>query len=173
MTRATDTVQKAVTFNPKNQSVFRFATDELFHSAVQTLDEYDMQEEIQLMKMLGDPEATLCNCLWFLMEKRKWNYPEQFNEKTELHKNYHGKIKNNTCNNMKTNTLMTICVGLQQTFRIVEKLFEKSNNKLDYYNDPDMTFIHILERFPGISLMEFNDMLEIKNIPRLETKSRD
>ena len=125
------------------------------------------------MKMLGDPTTSLCNCLWFLMEKRKWNYPEQFNEKTELHKNYHGKIKNDKCNNMKTNTLMAICVGLQLTLRIVEKIFAKSDNKLDYYKNPDMTYVHILESFPGISLMEFNDILESEKLPKLETKARE
>ncbi len=173
LTRATGVTQKAVTFHPKNQNKLEIITDELYHAGIQTLDEYDMEEEVQLMKMLGDPTVTLCNCLWFLMEKRKWNYPEQFNEKTELHKNYHGKIKNNKCNNMNTTTLMAICVGLQLTLRIVEKIFDKSDNKLNYYTDPNMTYIHILERFPGISLVEFNDMLEIKNIPKLETKSRD
>lgn len=172
LTRASGIAQKAVTFHPKNQNQLKLVTDELYHSNVQALDEYDMQEEIQLIKMLGDPAMTLCNCLWFLMEKRKWNCPEQFNEKTELHKDYHGRIKNDKCNNMKTNTLMAICVGLQLTLRIVEKIFEKSYNKLSYYKDPDMTYIRILELFPGISLVEFNDILESKSIAKLETKSR-
>ncbi|MBV1757702.1 MAG: hypothetical protein KMY55_07640 [Dethiosulfatibacter sp.] len=170
--RVNGVAQKAVTFHPKDQSELKVVTNELRHSNVRVLDEYDIQEEITLMRMLGDPTTSLCNCLWFLMEKRKWNYPEQFNDKTELHKNYHGKIKNNNCNNMKTNTLMAICIGLQLTLRIVEKIFNKSDNKLNYYADPDMTYIHILELFPGISLVEFNDMLESGNIPKLETKSR-
>lgn len=173
LTKGTGTIQKAVTFRLQNQSEINLATDELQHSKYLSLDEYDMEEEIQLMKMLGDPTKSLCNCLWFLMEKRKWNYPEQFNEKTELHKNYHGKIKNDRCNNMRTNTLMAICVGLQLTFRIVEKIFDKSVNKLDYFNDPDMTYVHILELFPGITLTEFNDMLESKKLPKLETKIRE
>lgn len=173
MEKVTGVTHKAVTFHPKNQSGINLVADELCHSKVSVLDAYDINEEIELMKKLGDPMASLCDCLWFLMENRKWNYPEQFNEKTELHKNYHGKIKNNNCNNMKTNTLMAICVGLKITLRIVEQLFQKSDNKLNYYIDPDMTYIHILELFPGISLVEFNDMLEIKNLPRLETKSRN
>ena len=173
LSREIGNVQKTVTFRPQNQGEINFVTDELQHSKYTSLDEYDMDEEIQLMKMLGDPTKSLCNCLWFLMEKRKWNYPELFNEKTELHKNYHGKIKNDKCNNMKTNTLMAICVGLQLTFRIVEKIFDKSMNKLDYYKDPDMTYVHILELFPGITLTEFNDMLEAKKLPKLETKIRE
>ena len=59
----------------------------------------DEAEEIKLMTMLGDPTKTLCQCLWYLMESRNWRYPEKFNEETELHKNYHGKIKNNKYNN--------------------------------------------------------------------------
>ncbi|MDR2024274.1 MAG: hypothetical protein LBQ71_13765 [Hungatella sp.] len=173
LTRGTGAAQRAVTFRPQNQSELKKLTNEFQHSKYPSLNEYDMEEEIQLMKMLGDPTTSLCNCLWFLMEKRKWIYPEQFNEKTELHKNYHGKIKNDKCNNMKTNTLMAICVGLQLTLRIVEKIFMKSDNKLDYYKNPDMTYVHILELFPGISLLEFNDILESENLPKLETKARE
>lgn len=167
LTRATGAVQKAVTFNPKNQSELKLITNELQHSSVNALDEYDIQEEIQLIRMLGDPSTSLCNCLWFLMEKRKWNYPEQFNDKTELHKNYHGKIKNNNYNNMTTNTLMAICVGLQLTLRIVEKIFKKSDNKLNYYKDPDKTYIRIMEIMPALSIVDFNSILQEFGIQEL------
>lgn len=61
------------------------------------------------------------------MEKRKWLYPETFNEKTLLHKNYHGKIKNNKYNNMKTNVLMPICVGLKL---VLVDMFLSTNAKI-------------------------------------------
>ena len=85
------------------------------------------------------------------MENRKWTYPATFNEKTELHPNYHGKIKNNSYNNMGTDVLMAICVGLKLNLRIIEKLFDKSNNKLNYYQDPDKTYIRILETPSDVS----------------------
>ena len=68
-----------------------------------------------------------------------------FNDKNGLHKNHHGKIKNDKYNNMGTDVLMAICVGLKLSLRITEKIFEKSKNKLDYYHDPDKTYIRIME----------------------------
>lgn len=105
--------------------------------------------------------------MWFLMENRKWKYPEIFNEKTLLHKNYHGKIKNDKYNNMGTDVLMAICVGLRLNLRIIEKIFEKSGNKLNYYKDLDRTYIHILENMPGLSIQDFNSVLEQADIPQL------
>lgn len=125
------------------------------------------------IRMLGDPTTTLCQCLWFLMEKRKWLYPETFNEKTLLHKNYHGKIKNNKYNNMKTNVLMPICVGLKLVLRLTEKVFDKSDNKLNYYNDPDKSYIRIMEFMPGLSIQDFNTILEKQGLAPLGTVSKD
>lgn len=149
-----------------------------------SFDEYDafkdhlfngdrQEEEMELIRMLGDPTTTLCQCLWFLMEKRKWLYPETFNEKTLLHKNYHGKIKNNKYNNMKTNVLMPICVGLKLVLRLTEKVFDKSDNKLNYYNDPDKSYIRIMEFMPGLSIQDFNTILEKQGLAPLGTVSKD
>lgn len=150
---------RLLTFHPKYQTSFEYKPEEVYQSFLNEMTSYDEQEEIELVKMLGDPTKSLCDCLWFLMENRKWNYPEKFNEETELHKNYHGKIKNNNYNNMTTDVLMAICVGMKLSLRITEKLFDKSKNKLDYYTDPDKTYIHIMESMPGISLNDFNGIL--------------
>ncbi|MGI6412524.1 MAG: hypothetical protein ACOXZ5_02480, partial [Syntrophomonadaceae bacterium] len=107
---------------------------------------------------------------WFLMENRNWKYPEKFNEETELHKNYHGKIRINKYNNMSTNTLLAICVGMGLSLRITEKLFEKSNNKLNYYQDPDKTYIKIMETMPGLSITNFNSIVRSFGIEELGTK---
>ena len=40
--------------------------------------------------------------------------------------------------------------------RITQKLFDKSNNKLNYYSDPDKTYIRIMDTMPGLSLDNFN-----------------
>lgn len=132
-----------------------------------------MHNTEMIIRMLGDPTTTLCQCLWFLMEKRKWLYPETFNEKTLLHKNYHGKIKNNKYNNMKTNVLMPICVGLKLVLRLTEKVFDKSDNKLNYYNDPDKSYIRIMEFMPGLSIQDFNTILEKQGLAPLGTVSKD
>ena len=159
--------QRILTFHPKFQANFKYEEDEVYASFYEKISAYDEQEEIELVKMLADPTCSLCQCLWYLMENRKWTYPATFNEKTELHPNYHGKIKNNSYNNMGTDVLMAICVGLKLNLRIIEKLFDKSNNKLNYYQDPDKTYIRMLEMAPGISLQDFNSICEKASVKQL------
>lgn len=165
--------QRMLIFHPKYQSNFDYEPEEVYEEFHKKLSTYDEDEEIQLVTMLGNPTTSLCQCLWFLMEKRKWNYPETFNEKALLHKNYHGKIKNDAYNNMGKDVLMAICVGLKLTVRIIDKVFEKSANKLDYYHDPDKTYIHILEMMPGISMQDFNSVLVTMNIKELGSIIKD
>ena len=165
--------QRLLTFHPNYQANFNYEPDEVYEAFHDHLLTYDENEEIELVKRLGDPTTTLCQCLWYLMENRKWNYPEAFNEMTGLHKNYHGKIKNNKYNNMGTEVLMTICVALRLKLRIVEQIFAKSNNKLNYYQDPDKTYIRILENMPGLSLQDFNSVLVQAGIKELGSTLKD
>lgn len=164
---------RILTFHPKYQPSLICEPVEVYQAFYKQLASYDEQEEIELMKMIGDPTKSLCECLWLLMQNRKWNYPDQFNEKTGLHKNYHGKIKKNNYNNMTTNVLMAICVGMQLSLRITQNLFNKSNNKLDYYNDPDKTYVHIMETMPGLSLDDFNGILKQFGIPELGSEIKE
>ena len=165
--------QRLLTFHPNYQANFNYEPDEVYGAFHDHLLTYDENEEIELVKRLGDPTTTLCQCLWYLMENRKWNYPEAFNEMTGLHKNYHGKIKNNKYNNMGTEVLMTICVALRLKLRIVEQIFAKSNNKLNYYQDPDKTYIRILENMPSLSLQDFNSVLVQAGIKELGSTLKD
>lgn len=166
--------ERLLVFHPEYQSPKKLDSDEAYDSFKDYLFNENRQlEEIELIKMLGDPTTTLCQCLWFLMKNRNWIYPETFNEKTLLHKNYHNKIKNDKYNNMKTNVLMPICVGLKLVLRITEKIFDKSDNKLNYYKDPDMSCIRIMEFMPGLSIQDFNSILERKGLNPLGTVSKD
>lgn len=166
--RATDTIdRRMLTFHPKYQTNFKYEPEEIYEAFSEELLQYDEKEEIELMKKLGDPTCSLCQCLWFLMENRNWKYPEVFYENTNLHKNYHGKIKNDKYNNMGTDVLMAICVGLKLNLRITEKIFQKSDNKLNYYQDPDRTYIRILENMPGISMQDFNSICQQSGIKEL------
>ena len=149
----------ALTFHPKHQTDFKYDSDDAYKAYRDRLSDYDEEEEKELMKRIGDPSTTLCQCLWYLMEKRHWLYPERFSDETGLHKNYHGKIKNNKYNNMGKEVLMALCVGLRLSLRITEKLFNKSENKLNYYEDPDKTYIHIMEWMPGLGITDFNNIL--------------
>ena len=165
--------ERLLVFHPEYQSPKNLDPDEVYDSFKDYLFNGNKQsEEIELIRMLGDPTTTLCQCLWFLMENRNWKYPEVFNEKTLLHKNYHGKIKNDKYNNMKTNVLMPICVGLKLVLRLTEKVFEKSVNKLNYYQDPDMSCIRIMELMPGLSIQDFNSILEKQGLDPLGTVSK-
>ena len=74
---------------------------------------------------------------------------------------------------MTTNVLMAICVGMQLCTRITQKLFDKSNNKLDYYKDPDKTYIRIMDTMPGLSLDDFNGILEQCGIQELGSEIKE
>ena len=165
--------QRILTFHPDYQTNFKYEEDDAYVAALDAILEYDEDEEIELLKMLADPRTTLCQCLWFLMEKRKWKYPDKFSEETGLHKNYHGKIKNDKYNNMGKDVLMAICVALRLKLRLIEKIFDKSSQKLNEYQEPDRTYIHILENFPCISLDDFNGFLRVKNLKELGTTIKE
>ena len=68
---------------------------------------------------------------------------------------------------------MAICVGLKLSLRIVEMIFAKSSNKLNYYKDPDKTYIRILENMPGISLQDFNGILKQADFKELGSTIKD
>ena len=143
---------------------------EAYDAFINSVSEIDDSEETELVKMVADPQITLCQCLWFLMENRKWLYPEKFNELTSLHKNYHGKIKNNNYNNMGKKTLLAICVGMGINIRMIELLFQKRQILLNRYTQPDKTYYYILEKLPGITVDGFNSILRDLHIPELGTK---
>lgn len=160
-------------FHPKFQTRMDYDPEELYAAVQEDIASYDEDEEIELLKLLGDPRTTLCQCLWFLMEKRKWTYPATLNKYTDLNGNYHGKIKNDNYNNMGTDVLMAICVGLGLTLRMTEKIFDKSKNKLDYYHDPDKTYIRIMEKMPGLPISDFNSILEKAGVKQLGSVIKD
>lgn len=165
--------QRILTFHPQYQSNFQYEQDDAYAAFNSVLTAYDENEEIELIKRLGDPTTTLCQCLTFLMENRKWKYPSKFRECTKLHENYFGKIKRDDYNNMGTGVLMAICVGLKMNLRLTEKIFEKSKNKLDYYHDPDKTYIHIMETMPCMDIVNFNCCLSAAGIEKLGTIGED
>ena len=176
----TDLDQSLLVYHPKYQHCIdefekSLRTQELkeaYSGVYTTALELDDTEEIELMKMAADPQVTLCQCLWFLMENRKWIYPGKFNDCTGLHTNYHGKIKNNEYNNMGKSTLWAVCVGLGINTRMVEMLFSKSDHKLNRFADPDRLYLRILEIIPGISVADFNEVLKFGNVETLGTKSK-
>ena len=55
--------------------------------------------------------------------------------------------------------MFAICVGLGLQLRFVEKIYEKSECKLHYYDEPDKTRIRILQTYPTINIEDFNGLL--------------
>lgn len=156
-------------FDPKDQSflIKEKDSDDLYGYFSDTLDKENINDEIEFEKLLSDPTTTLCECLWFSFRKNDWMLPEIFSDKTDLHKNYHGKIRNNKYNNMGKEVLWAICIGLKYSVRTIQKIFLKSDNKLRELEDPDRTYIRILEIMPGISLNDFNGILRKRNMKEL------
>ncbi len=74
---------------------------------------------------------------------------------------------------MKSDTLFAICVGLGLKLRIVEKIYDKSECKLHYYDEPDKTRIHLIQRFPTINIVDFNDLLLRSGLKPLGNDSHD
>ena len=165
--------RKLYSFHPKYQTKLELESEEFYAAAQEFVSSYDEEEELEIYRMVGDPTTTLCQCLWYLMERRKWIYPAVFSDKTLLNQNYHGRIKNNKYNNMGKDVLMAICVGLGLNSRVTSKLFEKSENRLNYFQNPDKTYIHIMEFMPGLPIDVFNSILSENNVKELGSISRD
>lgn len=120
---AQDVDKRIYLFDPKLQTnIKELDPDESYTAAYKSIPAYDEDEENQLLGMLGMPSKTLCQCLWFLMENRHWTAPSTFMEHTGLHSNYHGKIKNDTYNNMGTDVLMAVCIGLKLRLFLIESV---------------------------------------------------
>lgn len=162
-----DVDNRVLLFHPSYQSPQFDNPDDAYKAFSDALSTYNESEEMELVKIIADPEKTLCDCLCFLMDNRNWKYPATFTEQTGLHNNYHGKIKNDNYNNMTTEILMAICVGMKLCLRVTEMLFQKSNNKINYYKDPDKTCIRIMETIPALSIVDFNSILKELGIKEL------
>lgn len=161
------------TFTPEYQSLIVKEPEVNYQSVSDKIFEKDNSEEKELTKILSDPDKTLCDGITFLMQNRKWETPTKFNDETLLNYDYYSRIKRNDMNNMKTDTLMAICVGMKLGLHIIQKLFDKSDNKLNYFEDPCKTYITILERIPEIDIDSFNSILECRNLQPLGSKMRD
>lgn len=161
-------------FKPEDQTHLNreITPDELYGYFSDSLDKENIEDEIEFERLITDPQTTLCECLWYSFKKNDWMLPEKFNEETELHKNYHGRIKRNNYNNMGKDILWPICIGLKYSVRTIQKIFKKSDNKLKEFEEPDRLYILILEKMPGINLRDFNSILEKRNMKVLGSDIR-
>lgn len=161
-------------FHPHFQSNLHLNEEEQIYSyAHEEISSNNCEEEKDFLRKVKDPDVTLSECLWYMFEQRKWQYPGKFEEETGLHKNYHNKIKNNNYNNMGKYVLLTIAVALKLRLRMIDHLLDKVGFKLLDFHEPDKTYIQILENFPKISLENFNLILEEANLKHLGSIMRE
>ena len=170
--------QRFYVFSPRNQAALHAGVDKkeitsTFRAAKDALIAYDEEVEKELLRKIADEDTTLCDCLWFLITNKGWTAPLDFYDNTLVHENYYGRIRDNKINTMESDTLMAICVGLGLRLRLTEKLFDKAERcKLHYYEEPDKTRIQIMETYPGISIYDFNRLLEVSGMKKLGTVDR-
>lgn len=131
--------------------------------------DYDEQQK-KFIQMLSDPFTTLCQALWYWFDNHGLRYPDNFHAVTKLHKNYHTDIKNDAKNDMGKEMLMAICVGCKFDLRMTQRVLRKRNIILDELQEPDRTYITILEKFPGTGIDVFNELLKRRNIKELGSK---
>lgn len=147
--------------------------DEAYGSAADMLNSLNNQkDEIKLVRMIDDPETTICDCLLYLFEAQSWDNKNIFNDETELDTNYFYKIRQNKMNNMSDKILIAICVGLKLTLRITEMFLEKSGVvvKNIRYQSPFNFYFNIMENFPGLPISDFNSLLEELEVEPLGKK---
>lgn len=132
--------------------------------------EYDESQKT-FIKMLSDPFTSLCQALWYWFENHGLRYPDNFHEATKLHKNYHTDIKNDAKNDMGKDMLMAICVGCKFDLRMTQRVLAKQHIVLDEFQEPDKTYITLLERLPGIGISQFNEILKRRNLRELGSKT--
>ena len=156
----------------KHASELSKVTDDDVYTAVaeSIFPDYDERQK-KFIQMLSDPFTTLCQALWYWFENHGLRYPDNFYEATKLHKNYHTDIKNNAKNDMGKDMLMAICVGCKFDLRMTQRVLGKQNIILDEFQEPDRTYITLLERFPGLAINQFNEILKKRNLKELGSKS--
>ena len=150
--------------NVTDGDIYDAVVDSLFN------DSDEDPDQIKFIQMLSDPFKTLCQALWYWFSTKGPRYPEDFHAATKLHKNYHTGIKNDTKNDMGKDVLIAICVGCKFDLQMTQRVLEKQKIYLDALKEPDKTYIIILERFPGIEIDDFNELLKRKGIKELGSK---
>ena len=53
---------------------------------------------------------------------------------------------------------------------MTQRVLKKQKIILDEFQEPDKTYLAILDRFPGIDILNFNELLKRRNIAELGSK---
>lgn len=173
LARTWDQVDKRLlVYHPDFQGDQNLEPEEAYAAAHRELAAYDEEGEKTDLHIITDPHLSLCQSLAGLMDRRGWKYPRQFEEETRLHKNYFGKILRNDYNQMGKENLMSLCIGLGLNLYLTFQVFHKAGMTLKRYEDPDRTYIKILEHAPGLPLDDFNGILRQSHLTELGSSLR-
>lgn len=156
----------------KKNDIFKVKDEDIYKAVADRIFTESDEHEKKFIQMLSDPYTSLCKALWYWFENHGLAYPSQFYDATLLHTNYHGSIKNDKKNDMNKETLMAICVGCKFDLRMTERVFRKRGLPLDEFQEPDKTYLMILEHLPGLDILDFNELLKQKKLKELGTKSK-
>ncbi len=165
-----DNVEWNEKMHKRPNDLTKVTDDDVFDAVAASIFTEYSDEEKQFITLLSDPFKTLCQALWYWFETHGLSMPYHFTKATLLHANYHGEIKNNRKNDMGKEMLMAICVGCKFDLRMTQRVFAKRNLPLDEFQEPDKTYMTILDRFPGLAIEQFNKLLERQNIAALGSK---
>ena len=154
----------------RSSDISRVTDSDVYDAVADNLSTDYNEQQKKFIQMLSDPFTSLCQALWYWFENSGLRYPENFHKETNLHPNYHTGIKNDTKNDMGKDALMAICVGCKFGLMMTQRVLGKKNIVLDELQEPDKTYIALLERFPGIKINEFNEILKRRKLKILGTK---
>ena len=156
--------------NGKQSDLSKIKAGEVYDAVAKDIFTDYNEDQKKFIQMLSDPFTSLCKALWYWFDNHGFSQPYSFNQATLLHPNYHGDIKNDKKNDMGKEMLMAICVGCKFDLRMTQRVLGKQKIILDDLQEPDRTYITILERFPGLDIKEFNELLKRNSIPELGSK---
>lgn len=170
--------QRLLLFSPHIQSELKESIERedisnIYEDAMKDiLGSSDDDSEKEFLRLLRDDDITLCKCLIFMIDKKGWKTPLDFNEHTLVHENYLNRIRNDEANKMESETIMAICVGLGLRRSLIEEVYHKSERKLHPYQDPDRIWLKIIDGYPGLGITDFNRLLQAVHIEPLGSKDR-
>ena len=160
-------------FDPTQQGITHDGNDQRAWASVAHAMAATLDEEQRISDIITSARFTLCQSIYQLLQLKGIQYPRTFTEKTLLYDALYNKIANDKVKTMKRETLMAIAVGLGLTSYATQKLMEKAGIHLNPLQNPDSTYLMILERFPGINIYNVNGILEASHLAPLGSKPRD
>lgn len=170
--------RRLLLFSPRIQSGLKESMDDkdvpsIYANAMKDiLGSSDDETEKEFLRLLRDEDTTLCQSLAFMIGKKGWTDPLDFYENTLVHENYLKRIRDDEANKMESGTIMAICVGLGLRRDLIEEVYQKSERKLHPYQDPDRIWLKIIDRYPCISIVDFNRLIEVAKMEPIGTKDR-